>query len=855
MSEQDVVCGMSVEREEAAARIEHRGRSYYFCSRGCAQRFTETPERYSTAARATAASGAPGVLTVLPGPSQKIMAAEKDPVCGMSVDSRTARWATDHGGKTYYFCSSRCAEGFQKKPEKFLRAAAPAEMAPRQASQDQREQSLTVAEHKSAVAKQLRYTCPMHLQIVQLGPGSCPVCGMALEPLDVFAELQANPECQSMRRRFWASAMFSLPILVLSMFSEVRHIAPVLNHWIQLVLATPVVLWGGWPFFLRLWTSLVQRSPNMFTLIGLGTGAAYLDSLAATLFPRIFPPSMRDAQGVVPVYFEAAAVITTLVLLGQVLELRARERTSSAVRALLNLAPQQAHLVAAGGRTTDVPLSAVQRGDRLLVRPGERIPVDGLVREGASAVDESMITGEPMPVDKHPGDPVTGGTLNTSGSFLMQAERVGSATMLAQIVQLVSAAQRSRAPMQRLADRVAAYFVPAVVVTALLAFMGWILFGPEPRFAHALVIAVAVLIIACPCALGLATPMSVMVAVGRGAAVGVLVRDAEALEALAQVDTLIVDKTGTLTEGTPRVMGVHTYEDSGLTEATLLRLTASLERLSEHPLGRAIVRFAEEKKVSVLPASEFHATSGAGVEGLVEGRNVVIGTAVFLRERGVELHHLSEAKPPTISPSTATAVYVAVDSRLVGRFLLSDQIKASASESVRALRAEGLQVVLITGDRQETARDVARALEISEVHAEVKPHEKAEIVRQLQQRGRMVAMAGDGINDAPALAAADVGIAMGTGAEVAIENAGITLVRGDLRGIVRARRLSKSTVRNIRQNLFFAFAYNALGIPMAAGALYPATGWLLSPVIASAAMSFSSVSVIVNALRLRHTQL
>ena len=866
MPERDAVCGMRVDPEKATARIEHSGRSYYFCSAGCAQQFIEAPEKYTAAARATAAAAAQGAqrieggagsLTVFPSPSQKITAAEEDPVCGMSVDSRTARWTTEHAGKTYYFCSARCVERFRKEPEKFLGAAAPAEMEPEQATHGLAEQSRRPAEHQSAAAGQVRYTCPMHPQIVQVGPGSCPICGMALEPMDVLAEVEANPEYESMRRRLWASAVLTAPILLLSMFSEALglHIAPGLSDRIQLVLATPVVLWGGWPFFARLWSSLVNRSPNMFTLIGLGTGAAYLDSLAATLFPRIFPPSVRDAQGAVPVYFEAAAVITTLALLGQVLELRARERTSSAVRALLNLAPQQAHLIAAGSQTKDVPLSQVQRGDQLLVRPGERIPVDGMVVEGASAVDESMITGEPLPVDKSPGGKVIGGTLNTSGSFVMQAERVGSETVLAQIVQLVSAAQRSRAPMQRLADKVAAYFVPAVIATALLAFVGWILFGPEPRFAHALVSAVAVLIIACPCALGLATPMSIMVAVGRGAAVGVLVRDAQALETLARVDALVVDKTGTLTEGKPRVTSIHTYEDSGLTENMLLRLTASLEHSSEHPLGRAIVQVAEERNISLLPVSEFHASSGGGVEGLVEGRKVIAGTAAFLRERGMELRNLPEAKTLTASPSAATAVYVAVDSRPVGAFLLSDQIKASTPEAIRTLRADGLQIVLVTGDRHETALEVARALGISEVHAEVKPQEKAEIVKQLRQPGCIVAMAGDGINDAPALAAADVGIAMGTGTDVAMENAGITLVKGDLRGLVRARRLSKNTVRNIRQNLFFAFVYNALGIPMAAGVLYPITGWLLSPMIASAAMSFSSVSVIANALRLRHAQL
>ena len=858
MPERDAVCGMPVDPEKAAARIEHSGRPYYFCSPGCAQRFREAPEKYA----AGSAGGAHGALDIEGGaafrpPSQKTTPAAKDPVCGMSVDSRTARWTTEHAGKTYHFCSAQCAERFQKEPEKYLRAAAPAATQPRHAAYAQPKRARRSAENKFATAQQVRYTCPMHPQIVQFGPGSCPICGMALEPMDVFAAVEADPEYGTMRRRFWASAVLSMLILLLSMFSGSLglHVKLGLRDWIQLVLATPVVLWGGWPFFVRLWASLVNRSPNMFTLIGLGTGAAYLDSLAATLFPQIFPPSARDAHGAVPVYFEAAAVITTLVLLGQVLELRARQRTASAVRALLNLAPQQAHLIVDKSQERDVPVVQVKRGDKLRVRPGERIPVDGVVLEGASALDESMLTGEPMPVDKGSGDKVTGGTLNTSGSFIMQAERVGSETMLAHIVQLVSAAQRSRAPMQRLADRVAAYFVPAVVTTAVLAFVGWMLFGPEPRFAHALVSAVAVLIIACPCALGLATPMSIMVAVGRGAAAGVLVRDAQALETLAKVDALVVDKTGTLTEGRPQVASVRTYENTGITEDSLLRLAASVERPSEHPLGRAIVRVAEEKKTSLPAVSEFHASPVGGVEGLVEGRKVMAGAAAFLRQRGIELRNLPEAKSLTASPSAGTAVYVAVDGHLVGALLLSDQIKSSAPEAIRALQADGLHIVLVSGDRRETALEVARALGINEVQAEVQPQQKAEIVKQLQQRGRIVAMAGDGVNDAPALAAAAVGIAMGTGTDVAIENAGITLVKGDLRGIVRARRLSKNTVRNIRQNLFFAFVYNVLGIPLAAGVLYPLTGWLLNPMIASAAMSFSSLSVIANALRLRHTEL
>jgi Cu+-exporting ATPase len=675
--------------------------------------------------------------------------------------------------------------------------------------------------------------------------------------MDVFAEEEADPEYDSMRLRFWVSAALSLPLLLLSMFGESLglHLAANTRNGIEFLLATPVVLWGGWPFYQRFWSSLILRSPNMFTLIGLGTGAAYLNSLAATFFPQIFPASFRGMDGAAPVYFEAAAVITTLVLLGQVLELRARQRTSGAIRALLNLAPQQAHLLAPDGTEKDVALDQVKRGDRLRVRPGERVPVDGAIREGASAVDESMVTGEPMPVEKSVGDKVTGGTLNTSRSFIMEAERVGSETMLAQIVQLVSEAQRSRAPMQRLADRVSGYFVSAVIAAAILAFFGWAIFGPEPRLAHGLVAAVAVLIIACPCALGLATPMSIMVAVGRGAHAGVLVRNAEALETLAKVDALVIDKTGTLTEGKPVVLSLELFESAGLTKDQLLSLTASVEQSSEHPLARAIVRAAEERKLPLTSAVDFRATPGGGVEGRILGKNVLAGTAAFLRERGIDLSNSRDTKALMPKSAAVTPIFVAVDGRPAGLFLLSDRIKASTPEAIRALRADGLRVVMLTGDRREAAARVADELGIEEVEAEVRPQEKSEVVKRLRGQGRTVAMAGDGINDAPALAAADVGIAMGTGTDVAIENAGITLVKGDLRGIVRARRLSGATIRNIKQNLAFAFLYNVIGIPIAAGVFYPVFGWLLSPMLASAAMSFSSVSVIANALRLRKTPL
>jgi Cu+-exporting ATPase len=680
---------------------------------------------------------------------------------------------------------------------------------------------------------------------------------MALEPMDVFAEVEADPEYDSMRRRFWVSAALSLPVLLLSMLGENSgfYLTPSVKNGIEFLLATPVVLWGGWPFFERFWASLIHRSPNMFTLIALGTGAAYLDSVAATFFPQIFPESFRSMHGAVPVYFEAAAVITTLVLLGQVLELRARQKTSGAIRALLNLAPQQAHVVANDGSERDVALDQVKPGDRLRVRPGERVPVDGVVLEGASAVDESMVTGEAMPVEKAQGDKVTGGTLNTSGSFVMQAERVGSETLLAQIVKLVSEAQRSRAPMQRLADKVSGYFVPAVVAAAVLTFLGWAFLGPEPRLAHALVNAVAVLIIACPCALGLATPMSIMVAVGRGAQAGVLVRNAEALETLAKVDTLVVDKTGTLTEGKPQVVNVEVFEQSGLSTDELLAVAASLEALSEHPFARAIVRAAADKKLSTTRVSEFHATAGGGAEGIVGEKTVIAGTAKFLRERGVEVPDDREMKLLAPGSSAVTPIYVAIKGRVAGVIILSDQIKRSTPEAIRELRADGMRIVVVTGDRRATAMKVARELGIEEVEAEIQPQQKSEVVKRLRNQGRIVAMAGDGINDAPALASADVGIAMGTGTDVAIENAGITLVKGDLRGIVRARRLSRATIGNIRQNLAFAFVYNALGIPIAAGVFYPLFGWLLSPMLASAAMSFSSVSVIANALRLRKISL
>jgi P-type Cu+ transporter len=707
-------------------------------------------------------------------------------------------------------------------------------------------------------SKRTEYTCPMHPEIVRQEPGSCPICGMALEPRTVsaVATLEENPELRDMTRRFWVSLALTAPLMAIAMAAMLwemplhRLLPGAALPWLEFGLATPVVLWRGWPFFQRFWTSLINRSPNMFTLIGMGTGVAYGYSVIATLAPRIFPESLRTMGGYPDVYFEAAAAITTLVLLGQVMELRARSRTSAAIRALLDLSPRTARRLNPDGSEKDVPLEQVQPGDRLRVRPGEKIPVDGVLLEGRSAVDESMITGESMPVEKSPDGKVIGATINGTGSFVMRAERVGSETLLARIVQLVGQAQRSRAPIQRLADRVAKWFVPIVVAVAAITFVAWLLFGPQPRFAHALVNAVAVLIIACPCALGLATPMAIMVGVGRGARAGVLIKNAEALEILEKVDTLVVDKTGTLTEGKPQLIGISLSQNDA---DETLRLAASLERASEHPLAGAIAAAAERQGFSLSQPQDFTNNPGKGITGMVDGKQVAVGNAALMTELGAFVRANTEFRDG--KPGAGASLYVAIDGRFVRMLSVVDPLKPSTPDAIRALKNQGIHIVMLTGDNRATAANLAQALGIEEFEAEVLPEGKLDIIRKLQGQGRVVAMAGDGVNDAPALAQADVGIAMGTGTDVAMESGGITLVKGDLTGILRARKLSQATMRNIRQNLFFAFVYNAIGVPIAAGILYPFFGLLLSPIFAAAAMSFSSVSVITNALRLRNVKL
>jgi len=760
-----------------------------------------------------------------------------DPVCGMTISPDDAVGQAEHKGHTYYFCNDSCLEQFKADPERFLQPS-PAPSTPARTD--------------------VEYTCPMHPEIRQWGPGSCPICGMALEPVMVSAEEEDNSELTDMTRRFWVSTALSIPAVLLAMsemipgraFESIAHSRT--RGWIELALTTPVVLWGGWPFFVRGWQSVVTRNLNMFTLIALGVGVAFVYSVIALVFPGLFPDSFRAEHGQVGVYFEAAAAIVTLVLLGQVMELRARSQTGSAIRALLGLAPKTARVVRDDGNEEDVALEHVHRGDRLRVRPGEKVPVDGIVLDGSSAVDESMVTGEPIPVEKIVGDPLIGATINGTGSIVMRAERVGSDTLLAQIVQMVSQAQRSRAPIQKLADVVAGYFVPAVVAVAIGTAVVWGALGPEPRMAHAIVNAVAVLIIACPCALGLATPMSIMVASGTGATAGVLFKNAEAIEVLREVDTLVVDKTGTLTSGKPALASVTTL--AGTNEVTLLRLAASLERASEHPLANAIVAGALERGVALAPAEAFESRTGKGVLGRVEGTDVALGNRALMDDLRVALGDAGR-RADDLRRDGQTVMFVALDGAIAGLLGVADPIKTTTPEAIAQLHAEGLRIVMLTGDSRTTAEAVATRLAIDEVISEVLPDQKVATIARLQQSGRVVAMAGDGINDAPALAQAQVGIAMGTGTDVAMQSAGVTLVKGDLRAIVRARRLSRATMSNIKQNLFFAFIYNSLGVPIAAGVLYPAFGMLLSPMIAAAAMSFSSVSVIANALRLRRVHL
>jgi P-type Cu+ transporter len=828
---------MTVEPARAAAQAVYAGKTYYFCCAGCAGKFRAEPAKYlvTKAPAATGSDSAPvqfgraGTAGAVPAlaVSQETMPDPRPPavkypaanvyVCPMDPEVR----------EDYPGACPRCGMA--------LEPAVPA-----------------------ARAMRVEYTCPMHPQIVRPGPGACPICGMALEARTVIAEEPENPELVSMTRRFWASVALTIPVLVLGM-SDLIPGQP-LQHfltmramgWTELALATPVVLWGGWPFFRRGWSSLINRSLNMFTLIALGTGTAFLYSVVAVIFPQLFPATFRGADGEVPVYFEAAAAITTLVLLGQVLELRARSRTSAAIRSLLQLSPKNARLVRADGTELDVSLERIRVGDLLRVRPGEKVPVDGVVTDGDSSVDESLMSGEPIPVEKSPGAPVVGGTINGTGTLLIRAERVGDETLLAQIVRMVSEAQRSRAPVQKLADRVARYFVPAVVLIAALTFVAWAVVGPQPRMAHALLNAVSVLIIACPCALGLATPMAIMVGTGRGAMAGILVKNAEALEMLEKVDMVVLDKTGTLTEGRPKVVAV--VAAAGFDEAAVLRIAATLERASEHPLAAAILARAKERGIGPGESSEFRSRTGKGVLAKIGAQVAALGNRALLAELKIPGDALEE-EARRREAEGETVMFITIDGRAAGLITVADPIKASTAEAIAQLHRDGISVVMLTGDSRATAEVVARKLGIEKVFAGVLPEQKNEIVRELQAEGHIVAMAGDGVNDAPALSQADVGIAMGTGTDVAIESAGITLLRGDLRGVARARNLSRATMRNIRQNLFFAFAYNSLGVPIAAGVLYPFFGLLLSPILASAAMTFSSVSVITNALRLRTIKL
>ncbi len=885
----DPVCGMEVE-EQGHRHTDHNGQTYYFCSERCQNKFEASPSQY---------------VKTEPSDSDSI----KDPVCSMVV-TEASEYHSEHNGKTYYFCSDGCLSKFQQSPGKYLKAgkqegegcccssqkpAAPESTTEKKgccggshhghhkaarSSQGGDESAIYTCPMHPEIEQQgpgscpkcgmalerkdiplaattTEYTCPMHPEIVQDHPGNCPKCGMALEPRTVAAA-EDNSELDDMTRRFWVSALLAIPVFFSAMAAEFWPeainglIEPTTRQWAELVLSAPVVWWGGWIFFQRGWRSIVTRNLNMFTLIAIGVGIAWIYSLIAVLVPGIFPPAVFNEAGVVPVYFEAAAVITALVLLGQVMELRARSQTNAAIKLLLGLAPKTARIVREDGTEEDIPLEHVKPGDQLRVRPGEKIPVDGEVIDGESNVDESMVTGEPIPVAKRSGEKLIGATVNGTGGLLMRADRVGADTLLAQIVKMVSDAQRSRAPIQKLVDIVASYFVPAVVVVAVITFIVWSVWGPEPAIAYAVINAVAVLIIACPCALGLATPMSIMVGTGKGAMMGVLIKNAEALEIMQKVDTLVVDKTGTLTEGKPKLVSVVACE--GFQQDDNLRLAASLERASEHPLAEAIVQGAEEKALTLTQAENFQSVTGKGVTGIVDGHKVALGNLKLLESLSIEAGDLPQ-QADSQRAEGQTVMLLAIDGIAAGLIGVADPIKASTPEAIRDLHGEGIRVVMLTGDSRKTAEAVATKLDIDQVQAEVLPEQKAEVVKQLQAEGHIVAMAGDGINDAPALAQAHVGVAMGTGTDVAMESAGVTLVKGDLRGIVRARRLSRATMRNIRQNLFFAFIYNAAGVPIAAGVLYPVFGLLLSPMIAAAAMSFSSVSVIANALRLKGAKL
>jgi heavy metal translocating P-type ATPase len=852
----DPVCGMDVEVAPTSLQHEYKEKTYYFCSEHCLNKFKDNPEQFIPAGQDI--SGAE---------TQEV----RDPVCGMTTDDPESWTKYEHEGQVHYFCSEHCLKKFKEDPEKF---AAGKEELPAEEHKPSMKYTCPmdpeiVQDHPgscpkcgmalepmtpSGPTKKTEYTCPMHPEIVQDHPGSCPKCGMALEARTVEIE-ESNPEYEDMKRRFMVGAVLSVPLVLIAM----RHMIPGLGiieawasaktlEWTELLLATPVVLWAGWPFYERGVQSVINRSLNMFTLIGLGVTVAYVYSLVAVYLPGLFPDAMRGPDGTVGVYFEAAAVIVTLILLGQVLELRARGQTGAAIKALLGLAPKTARKINDDGSEEDIPLEHVKQNDKLRVRPGEKVPVDGVVLEGRSSVDESMISGEPIPVEKTAGDKVIGATVNSTGSLVMKAEKVGSDTMLAQIVQMVAEAQRSRAPIQKLADVVSGYFVPAVIGIAVIAFVVWLLVGPEPRLTYAIIAAVSVLIIACPCALGLATPMSIMVATGKGATMGVLFKNAEAIETLRKVNTLVVDKTGTLTEGKPQLTDV--VPAGGFGESIVLRLAASLEKGSEHPLAAAIVKGAEERGIELGSPEDFNSHTGKGVSGTIDGKKVLLGNRKLLDDFSVSSEEM-ETKVASMSKEGKTAMYVAVDNKIAGLVAVADPIKETTPKAIKQLHRQNIRIVMLTGDNRTTAEAVAEKLGLDEVEAEVLPDEKAGIVKKYQQQGQFIAMAGDGINDAPALAQAEVGIAMGTGTDVAMASAGVTLVKGDLTGIIRARRLSQATMRNIRQNLFFAFIYNSIGVPIAAGVLYPVFGILLSPIIAAAAMSLSSVSVIANALRLK----